>query len=81
MKSRIATLVHNSIKRRDTHIKITSRKGYFIDTINPGRDSLYTPDQICSVIDFLIDNICVKFEGCSFVKSLGFHWKIVAPPC
>ena len=45
LKSRITALVHNSFKRRDgsnryTHIKITSGKGYFIDTINPGGDNL-----------------------------------------
>ena len=52
-----------------------------MDTINPGGDNLYTADQICRMIDFWIDNIRVKFEGCPFVKSLGFQWKIVAPPC
>ena len=50
-KSPITTLVHNSFKRRNgsnryTHIKITGEKGYFIDTINPGGDNLYTTDQI-----------------------------------
>ena len=43
LKSRITALIHNSFKRRNgsnryTHIKITSGKGYFIDTINPGGD-------------------------------------------
>ena len=51
LKSRITALIHNSFKRRNgsnryTHIKITSGKGYFIDTINPGGDNLYTADQI-----------------------------------
>ena len=49
LKSRITTLVHNSLKRRDgsnryIYIKITSGKGYFIDAINPGGDNLYTAD-------------------------------------
>ena len=71
LKSRITALIHNSFKRRNgsnryTHIKITSGKGYFIDTINPGRDNLYTGDQICRMVEFLIDNIFVKFEGCPF---------------
>ena len=57
LKSRITTLVHNSFKRRDgsnryTHIKITSGKGYFIDTINPGAENLYTADQICRMEEF-----------------------------
>ena len=71
LKSRITALLHNSFKRRNgsnrhTHIKITSGKGYFIDTINPGGDNLYTADQICRMVEFLIDNIFVKFGGCLF---------------
>ena len=76
LKSGITTLVHNSFKRRDgsyryTHIKITRRKGYFIDTINPGGDNLYTADHICRMIEFLIDNIFVKFGQCLFRQVIG----------
>ena len=68
--------IHNSFKRRNgsnryTHIKITSGKGYFIDTINPGGDNLYTADQICKMVEFLIDNIFVKFGGCLFRQVIG----------
>ena len=56
---------------RDTHIKITSGKGYFIDTINPGGDNLYTADQICRMVEFLIDNIFVKFGRCLFRQVIG----------
>ena len=76
LKSRITALIHNSFKRRNgsnryTHIKITSGKGYFIDTINPGGDNLYTADQICRMVEFLIDNIFVKFGGCLFRQIIG----------
>ena len=76
LKSRITTLVHISFKKRDesnryTHIKIKSGKGYFIDTINPGGDNLYTADQICRMVEFLIDNIFVKFGGCLFSQAIG----------
>ena len=69
LKFRITTLVHNSFKRRDrsnryTHIKITSGKGYLIDTINPGEDNPYTTDQICRVVEILID-------GCLFRQVIG----------
>ena len=57
---------------RYTHIKITSGKGYFIDTINPGGDNLYTADQICRMVEFLIDNIFVKSGGCLFRQVIGF---------
>ena len=46
-------------------------QGYFIDTINPGRDNLYTADQICRMVEFLIDNIFVKFGGCLFRQVIG----------
>ena len=76
LNSRITALIHNSFKSRNgsnryTHIKITSGKGYFIDTINPGGDNLYTADQICRMVEFLIDNIFVKFEGCLFRQVIG----------
>ena len=76
LKSPITALVHNSLMRRDgnnryTHIKITSGKGYFIDTINLGGDNLYTADQICRMVEFLIDNIFVKFGGCLFRQVIG----------
>ena len=62
LKPRIATLVHNSFKRRDgsnkyIHIEITGGKGYFTETINLGEDNLYTEDQICRMVEFPIDNI------------------------
>ena len=77
LQSRITALIHNSFKRRNgsnryTHIKITSGKSYVIDTISPGGDSLYTADQICRMVEFLIDDIFVKFEACLFR---------IVPPC
>ena len=76
LKSRITGLVHNSFKRRDgsnryTHIKNTSEKGYFLDTINPGGDNRYIANQICRMVEFLIDNIFVKFGGCLFHQVIG----------
>ena len=73
LKSRITALIHNSFKRKNgsngyTHIKITSRKGYFIDSINPGGDNVYTANQICKMVEFLIDNI---FGGCLFRQVIG----------
>ena len=67
---------HNSFKKRDgsnryTHIKITGGKGYVIDTINPGGDNLYAADQICRMVEFLIDNIFAKFGGCLFRQVIG----------
>ena len=77
LKSRITALIHNSFKRRNgsnryTDIKITSEKEYFIDAINPGGgNNLYTADQTCRMVEFLIDNIFVKFGGCFFRQVIG----------
>ena len=78
LKSGITALIHNSFKRRDgsnryTHMKITSGKEYFIDTINPGGDNLYTADHIFRMVEFLIDNIFVKFGGCLFRQVIGIR--------
>ena len=32
---------------------------------------MYTADQICNMIDFLVDNIFVKFGGCLFRQVIG----------
>ena len=66
LKSQIASLVHNSFKKKDggthyTHIKVGQRKGYFINFIIGGRGKMYTADQICNMIDFLA---FIKFGGC-----------------
>ena len=71
LKSGIVTLVHKSFQKRDesirhNHIKITGGKGYFVDVINDGGDNLYTAHQICRMVEFLIDNVFVKFGGCLF---------------
>ena len=60
--SRISNLVHNAFRKKDgsvryTHIKVTRGKGYFTDDINGGEDNMYTADNICKMIEFLIDNI------------------------
>ena len=32
---------------------------------------MYAADQICNMIDFLVDNIIVKFGGCLFCQVIG----------
>ena len=76
LKSQITTPVHNSFKRRDgsnryIHLKITSGKGYFIDTINPSGDNMCTANLIYRMVKFLIDKIFVKFGGCIFRQVIG----------
>ena len=66
LKSRINNLVHNAFRKKDgsvryTHIKVTRSKRYFAHDINGGLDNMYTADNICKMVEFLIDNIFVQF--------------------
>ena len=76
LKSRISNLVHNAFRQKDgsvryTHIKVTRAKGYFTHDISGGRDSKYTADNICKMIEFFIDNIFVQFGGHLFHQMIG----------
>ena len=71
LKSRTGNLVHNAFRIKDgcvryTHIKVTRAKGYFTHDINGSGDGMYTSDNICKMMEFLIDNIFVQFGGVSF---------------
>ena len=76
LKSRISNLVHNAFRKKDrsvryTHIKVTRAQGYFTHDINGGNDITYTADNICKMIEFLIDNIFVQFGGRLFCQGIG----------
>ena len=76
LKSRISKLVHNTFRKKDgsaryTHIKVTRSKGYFTHDINGGGDNMSTADNICEMIEFLIDHIFVRFGGCLFRQVIG----------
>ena len=76
LKFRISNLVHNAFRKKDesvryTHIKVTRAKGYFTHDINGGRDNMYTADNICKMIEFLIDTIFVQFGGSLFWQVIG----------
>ena len=75
LKSRISHLGHNTFRKKDgsvkyTPIKFTRAQGYFTHDINHGGD-MYTADNICKMIEFLIDNIVVQFGGRLFHQVIG----------
>ena len=85
LKSRISTLIQNSFKKKDgsiryTYIKFDGRRGYFSNSVNSGGDKTYSANQIFQMVEFLIDNIFVKFEGHLFVRSLELQWVPTVPP-
>ena len=68
--------MHNAFRKKDgsvryTHIKVTRAKGYFTHDINGDGDNMYTADNICKMIKFLIDNIFVQFGGRLFRQVTG----------
>ena len=68
--------MHNAFRKKDesvryTHIKVTRAQGYFTHDINGGGDNMYTADNICKTIEFLIDNIFVQFGGRLFHQAIG----------
>ena len=56
---------------RYTHIKVTRAQGYFTHDINSSGNNVYTADNICKLIEFLIDNIFVQFGGRLFRQVIG----------
>ena len=41
---------------------------------------MYTADNICKMIEFLIDNICVQFGGCLFRQVIGIPMETNCAP-
>ena len=61
---------HKNGAARYTHIKVGRNKSYFInDPLND--DNKYTANDICKMIEFLVDNIYVRFGGQLFRQMVG----------
>ena len=57
--------------------EVTKAKWYFNHDINGGGDSMYTADNICKMIKFLIDNIFVQFGGCLFCQMIRIPRELI----
>ena len=82
LKSRISNLVHNAFRKKDasvryTYIKVTRAQGYFTHDINGGGDNMYTADNICKMIEFLIDNMFVQFWGRLLRQVIGIPMRTI----
>ena len=75
LKSRMNNIINNAFKHRNgatryTHIKVGRHKSYFTsDPLNG--DNKYTANDICKMIEFLVDNIYVRFGGQLFRQMVG----------
>ena len=68
-------IINNAFKHKNgatryTHIKVGRNKSYFTsDPLNGG--SKYTANDICKMIEFLVDNIYVRFGGQLFQQMVS----------
>ena len=68
------SIINNAFKYKNgatryTHIKVCRNKSYF--TSNPlNGDNKYTANDICKMIEFLVDNIYVRFGGQLFQQMV-----------
>ena len=75
LKSRMNSIINNAFKHKNgttryTHIKVRRNKSYFTsDPLNGGNK--YTANDICKMIEFLVDNIYVRFGGQLFQQMVG----------
>ena len=75
LKSRMNNIINNALKHKNEatryiHIKIGRNKSYFTsDALNGGNK--YTVNDICKMIQFLVDNIYVRFGGQLFQQMVG----------
>ena len=75
LKSRMNRIINNAFKHKNgatryTHIKVCRNKIYFTsDPLNG--DNKYTANDICKMIEFLVDNIYVRFGGQLLRQMVG----------
>ena len=74
-KSRMNNIINNAFQHKNgatryTHIKVGRNKSYFTsDPLNG--DNKYTANDDCKMIEFLVDNIYVRFGGQLFRQMVG----------
>ena len=77
LKYGMNNIIHNAFKHKNgatryTRIKVCRNKSYFTsDLLNC--DNKYTANDICKIIEFLVDNIYIRFGGQLFQQVVGIH--------
>ena len=84
LKSHMNNIIINAFKHKNgatryTYIKVGTNKSYFTsDPLND--DNKYTGNDICKMIEFLVDNIYVRFGGQLFRKMVDIPVGTNCPP-
>ena len=77
------SIINNAFKHKNggtryTHIKVCRNKSY--STSDPlNSDNKCTADDIYKMIEFLVDNIYVRFGGQLFRQMVGIPWEKTVP--
>ena len=75
LKFHINNIINNAVKHKNgatqyTHINVGRNKSYFTsDPLNG--DNKYTANDICEMIEFLVDNIYVRYGGQHLQQVFG----------
>ena len=75
LKSCMNNIINNAFKHKNgatryTHVEVGRNKSYFTnDSLNGGNK--YTASDICKMIEFLVVNIYVRFDGQLFRQMVG----------
>ena len=84
LKSRMNNIINNAFKHKNgatryTHIKVGRNKSYFTsDPLNG--DNKYTANDICKMIEFLVDNIYARFGRQLFRQMVGIPMETNCAP-
>ena len=83
LKSCMNSIISNAFKYKNgatryTHVKVGRNKSYFTSDPLNGHNK-YTANDICKMIEFLVDNIYVRFGGQLFRQWLAFLWEQTVP--
>ena len=75
LKSHMNSIINNTFKhkngaKRHTHIKVGRNKSYFTSDLLNG-DNKYTANDICRMIELLVDDIYVRFGRQLFRQMVG----------
>ena len=75
LKCRINNIINNAFKHKNratrfTHVKAGRNKNYFTNDPSNG-DNKYTSSDICKMMEFLVNNMYVRFCGQLFRQAVG----------
>jgi hypothetical protein len=73
LKTRLKETIHKAFSHRNYGSKFVAlgyNSTYFSNKIQKGKTS-YSEEQVISLLEFLIDNVCVSFGGTLFQQVVG----------